>query len=135
MSTAESADTDQETFDTIIRPVSDAQCLFDTWLDREGHGSDEWYLVFGSPVDGHSISVSDIPDELPDDEAPGVDGVVQVGHIGWAPQAFADEDSFVHDAGQGGGIACWPMGLLLVHESKLSEEALQTVAEAGEVGE
>jgi hypothetical protein len=99
---------------------------------------DEWYFVSGQQVGEHSINAADVPDdyaehmeELPPEEQDAnenVDGFYQIGTQGWSADAFADDVEFVSEVGFSrthDTIDRRVNGLLLVHESVLSEEALQ----------
>lgn len=98
---------------------------------------EEWYFLSGQQVGEYSIKDSELPEEVPDDPddhppeaemaSQNVDGAYQIGSTGWSEDAFDDDVEFVADAGFSqsyGKIDRRVNGLLLVHESVLSEEAL-----------
>lgn len=106
---------------------------------------DEWYVVSGKPVGEYSIQAAEQPeeynvvqDELPPEErdaTENVDGFYQIGTTGWSEQAFADDVSFVSETGFSKTYDVIDRrinGLLLVHESALSDEAVEIASEEPE---
>jgi hypothetical protein len=102
---------------------------------------DEWYILSGQQVGEYSVhsdhETPDGHDELPDDmqdATENVEGFVQIGSAGWASKAFEDEGSefvsaFSFDDANS-RLDTRINNLLLVHESMLSEEALDHVQTA-----
>lgn len=101
---------------------------------------DEWYVVAGQKVGEYSIRADEAPDELADEEPPegfgdaneNVDGFYQIGQTGWASDAFAEDVNFVTETGFSDThekIDRRIDDLLLVHESQLSEKALEIASE------
>ena len=98
---------------------------------------DEWYVVSGKEVGEYSIHAAEKPEEVPDDQSElppeardateSVDGFFQIGTMGWSAQAFDDDVEFVRETGFSETFDVIDRrmnGLLLVHESALSEKAL-----------
>lgn len=98
---------------------------------------DEWYIVSGRQVGEYSIHTAAQPEAVPDDQTElppeerdateNVDGFYQIGTQGWSEEAFIDDAPFVAEAGFSTTYDVIDRrinGLLLVHESVLSEDAL-----------
>lgn len=98
---------------------------------------EEWYVLIGSMVTEYSIwADEDLPEdhdeleaELPPEDRdanPNVDGHMQIGCAGWLSDCFdlGDGDGFVSQASWGDKIDRRLMNILVVHESMLSQEAL-----------
>lgn len=98
---------------------------------------EEWYFVRGNHVCEYSVNDAERPEDVPEDQSEvpeemqpateNVDGQYQIGTLGWAASAFEDGINFVGEAGVSDShdvIDRRVNGLLLVHESVLSEEAL-----------
>lgn len=106
---------------------------------------DEWYIVSGKEVGEYSIHAAEQPEGVPDDQSDlppeaqdateNVDGFYQIGTTGWSAQAFDDDVEFVRETGFSESFDVIDRrmnGLLLVHESALSEEALELAREKPE---
>lgn len=103
---------------------------------------DEWYVVSGKQVGEYSIHTAEKPDEIPEDQSElppeardateNVGGFYQIGSSGWSEKAFDDEVRFVSEAGFSRShdeIDRRINNLLLVHESALSQEALEVAGD------
>lgn len=99
---------------------------------------DEWYVLIGEMVTEYSIwadeelpeDYDEIQAEMPpedQDANPNVEGQMQIGTAGWLSKAFdfGDGDGFVSEVQWGDKIDRRLLNLLVVHESVLSEEALE----------
>jgi hypothetical protein len=106
---------------------------------------DEWYFLAGQQVGEYSIHTAEEPDEMSEDQSDippemrdateSVDSFYQIGTTGWGQQAFDDDVEFVREAGFSetfDKIDRRVNGLLLVHESVLSEKALEMANEEAE---
>lgn len=121
---------------TSIRTINDfIDELHD--LKQTKDNPDEWYVLSGRHVGEYSIQDADKPAEYDEAEADlppenrdateNVDGFYQIGTVGWSAEAFADGVNFVGITGFSDSfdrIDRRVNGLLLVHESQLSEKAL-----------
>lgn len=122
---------------------------FAEWLEEleeliaQKENPDEWYILMGEHVGEYSINDADKPEELAADETVpqeyqrdangNVDGFYQIGTFGWSDKAFDSDVEFVAETGFSEThepIDRRLNGLLLVHESVLSDEATEKAAEA-----
>jgi hypothetical protein len=99
---------------------------------------DEWYVLRGNMVGEYSIwadeelseDYDEFQNELPpedQDANPNVDGWMQIGSAGWVSKAFdfpEDSSGFVSEVQWGDNIERNAMNMLVVHESVLSDEAI-----------
>lgn len=119
---------------TTISRLTDLTEKIDDWIE-DLDNPEEWYVLRGAHATEYSVWAAEAPDEieaseedLPPDqrsENPNVDGQYQIGTLGWAADAFIDEPEFVTEvAFEPGKIDTRMLGLLVVHQSKLSEKAL-----------
>jgi len=121
---------------TVIRQLGDFADELAALIDEKDDPA-EWYVLKGENVGAYSVLAADAPEEIPDEELapedepadPNIDGVVQIGHVGWAASAFEDDSRFVSEcSGFGEGtVDRRLMNLLLVHESELTDEVLAAV--------
>jgi hypothetical protein len=94
--------------------------------DEAFEDRDEWYVLIGGPCADYSMSTPETPQEVEEDEfEQDVEGFYQIGHVGFAEDAFVDEPNFIQEVTRGDDIHAGMMGMIFVHESKLSEEVLQ----------
>lgn len=114
-------------------------------LMKTKENPDEWYVVSGKEVGEYSIHAAEQPGEVPDDQSDlppeaqdatkSVDGFFQIGTMGWSAKVFDDDVGFVTETGFSETFDVIDRrmnGLLLVHESSLSEEALEVASEKAE---
>jgi hypothetical protein len=106
------------------------------YLDSK-EDSGEWYVLRGRHVTDYSVwSDHGLPEdyeghqqELPPEDRdanPPVDGHVQIGTLGWVSDAFDSGDrGFVSAVQFSDDIETNMLGLLVAHESALSEEAIE----------
>lgn len=131
---------------TGIHPLKDIveQQLVDYLESKES--PEEWYVLHGRKVGEYSVwADEELPDDYDEiqrgmppedrDANPNVEGFMQVGNTGWSSKAFDfgdDADGFVSEYQWGDKIESNLLGLLVVHESVLSDEALEFVKEEQE---
>lgn len=123
---------------TTIKTVDDFIDELRELLDTKEH-PEEWYILSGKQVGEYSIHTAEQPEEVPpQDELPpeaqdateNVEGFYQIGTLGWGADAFEDDVAFVEETGFSETFDVIDRrinGLLLVHESALSEKALALV--------
>jgi len=122
---------------TTISTIADFRDELDDLLETKDD-PEKWYVVTGRHVGEYSIQTADRPDdyeewhdELPPEErdaTENIDGFYQIGALGWSDKAFVEDVAFVAETGFSKThdvIDRRMVGLLLVHEDALSEEALE----------
>jgi hypothetical protein len=130
---------------TTVSTISDFRDVLDSLLETKDD-PEKWYVVAGRHVGEYSIQTADKPDDYDEwhDELPAgerdatenVDGYYQIGTLGWSGEAFAEDLSFVAEAGFSEShdvIDRRMVGLLLIHEDALSEKALEVADGVEEV--
>jgi hypothetical protein len=132
---------------TTVSTIADFRDELDELLETKDD-PERWYVVAGRHVGEYSIQTADKPDdydewhdELPPEErdaTENVDGYYQIGTLGWSDDAFVEDLSFVAETGFSEShdvVDRRMVGLLLVHEDALSEEALEVAHGVEEVAE
>lgn len=124
---------------TNLKPLPEfAQEELPAFLEYK-ENPEEWYVLIGSQVTEYSVwADEDLPDdydetheELPSEDQdanPNVEGYMQIGSSGWLSDCFdfgESSDGFVSEAAWGEKVDRRLMNILVVHESVLSEEALE----------
>lgn len=101
----------------------------------------EWVVLRGQACGEHSVWTDEAPDDYDpeveaelgheDADAP-VDGFYQIGHIGWTAKCFDGDPQFVREYSDmgAGKIDKRLLNLLIVHESLLTDEALEAAADS-----